>query len=527
MNKEITNNNNYPWDDIKIPLNNVKRNYKGQLIRPEMSAELYWAKDSNGFISLLFNYKDPIPKIDDLSVQVLSLKIEKSDNYYELKLFDLDHKDKFYNVCENIIELIYREQTVQNLSDELIIQIMHRRTKSWVDWLKKTKTDELSIDEQKGLIGEISILKNYMLNLELTPKEAVDSWKGYLGNPKDFQINKKGIESKATETTEKPQIKISNESQLSLLGYDDVFLFVINLVRTSSGYVGAFTLPSLINEVQAQLDQLDQDAYDLFYESLIQYGYHTDDEDKYDLLWIIDTTTIYEIVDDFPKIKNEELMDGISKVRYVIDLNECHDYKVTEEYFMNVFNSNTEIQDENLRMTAEDIKELIRTKTGEDNNIEYKSTFSRKIETKELKRKDDLKTAALKTITGFINTGGGTLLIGVDEKNLSIIGIEKDDYTDNDRFLQSLSIKIGNRIGKSFHDLLDIYLVPISPSKHVCVVKCLAGNDKNSKKMYHPAPLEVYEDEGEKRYAYYKRYPNSTAEMTGEVLGTFFVNWYR
>ena len=55
--------------------------------------------------------------------------------------------------------------------------------------------------------------------------------------------------------------------------------------------------------------------------------------------------------------------------------------------------------------------------------------------------------ACLKTIAAFLNTNGGTLLIGVANDG-RIVGIEQDGFSTSDRFLQHLSNKILSALGE-------------------------------------------------------------------------------
>jgi len=53
--------------------------------------------------------------------------------------------------------------------------------------------------------------------------------------------------------------------------------------------------------------------------------------------------------------------------------------------------------------------------------------------------------AALKTIAAFLNTEGGDLLIGVAE--LGIVGIEKDQLENDDKFMRHLAQVVRNGMG--------------------------------------------------------------------------------
>lgn len=76
-------------------------------------------------------------------------------------------------------------------------------------------------------------------------------------------------------------------------------------------------------------------------------------------------------------------------------------------------------------------------KEGEHQNLEFKSTFNYNV--REEKADKEMKFVIMKTISGFLNSDGGTLLIGVED-NGKIYGLKKDYSVnfrkDKDGFLQ-------------------------------------------------------------------------------------------
>jgi len=70
--------------------------------------------------------------------------------------------------------------------------------------------------------------------------------------------------------------------------------------------------------------------------------------------------------------------------------------------------------------SPEEVLELI--KKGESEKIEFKSTLRTNLYTKEIDKKIEL--SVLKTINAFLNSNGGTLLIGVNDKG-ELLGTEK------------------------------------------------------------------------------------------------------
>ncbi len=89
--------------------------------------------------------------------------------------------------------------------------------------------------------------------------------------------------------------------------------------------------------------------------------------------------------------------------------------------------------------------ELIRG--GESDRVEFKSSLRWNFHAE---RKDpQIEHASLKTIAAFMNSDGGTLLIGVDPTG-SVIGLEADGFPNADRLMLHLSNLIKDRIGTAF-----------------------------------------------------------------------------
>jgi len=81
---------------------------------------------------------------------------------------------------------------------------------------------------------------------------------------------------------------------------------------------------------------------------------------------------------------------------------------------------------------------------------------------------------SLKTIVAFLNTKGGTLVIGVKEKDniKEIVGIECDKFSSEDAYERHICQQVSNRIGTRFlSEFLSIEFEKIQ-GKIVCIIKC-------------------------------------------------------
>lgn len=119
---------------------------------------------------------------------------------------------------------------------------------------------------------------------------------------------------------------------------------------------------------------------------------------------------------------------------------------------------------------ADRIRGLIRQ--GETKKVEFKQSLSLdvKTQTKEVY----IETATLKTIVAFINSEGGTLLVGVaDDERIVGVNEEINKFHRNsmDNLLKHFKNRIKHRIGEEFYPYIDFHVSDISSCK-VLVVEC-------------------------------------------------------
>jgi hypothetical protein len=137
---------------------------------------------------------------------------------------------------------------------------------------------------------------------------------------------------------------------------------------------------------------------------------------------------------------------------------------------------------------------------GESDDLEFKSSF--RFDYRQQKVNKALESVIIKTLAGFMNTQGGSLLIGVADDG-SIVGLEADYNTlsrkDSDGYTQVLMSSIADKIGTPACKLVKI-LFHIHEGKEVCRIIVL------------PSPMPVYaKEDNEPRF--YIRTGSGTREM--------------
>ncbi len=105
---------------------------------------------------------------------------------------------------------------------------------------------------------------------------------------------------------------------------------------------------------------------------------------------------------------------------------------------------------------------------GEGHDIEFKSTL--RWDLRAGKTNNQVERACLKTISAFLNSNGGILLIGVRDDG-SLEGIESDRFTNTDKFLLHLWTLIRTSFGTDVSPNIQATLEAVE-GKTVCSVKC-------------------------------------------------------
>ena len=135
---------------------------------------------------------------------------------------------------------------------------------------------------------------------------------------------------------------------------------------------------------------------------------------------------------------------------------------------------------------------------GENGAVEFKSTLRTNLHTGQTDER--MQLSVLKTIAGFLNNRGGTLLIGVSDDG-SALGLAADNFQNDDKMGLHLISLVKDRIG-------DVYLPYVHPHFQdqdgvtVLAVRCEAG----------PRPAFVKDGLAQR---FFVRGGNSTAELAG------------
>lgn len=145
------------------------------------------------------------------------------------------------------------------------------------------------------------------------------------------------------------------------------------------------------------------------------------------------------------------------------------------------------------------ISELVQI--GESDAIEFKSTLRTNLHTKE--KDSRMEFACLKTIAGFLNRDGGTLVIGVSDDG-EPLGLAEDDFASEDKMNLHFANLTNTKIGPQF----SMYISPRFEDykdNRAYVIQCQASR----------SPVYLKDSGVEK---FYVRTGASTSELTGQQM---------
>ncbi|MDE5417617.1 ATP-binding protein [Labilibaculum sp. DW002] len=140
-------------------------------------------------------------------------------------------------------------------------------------------------------------------------------------------------------------------------------------------------------------------------------------------------------------------------------------------------------------------------KEGESEFVEFKSSLRH--DYRQVKTNKNLEMVIMKSIAGFLNAKGGTLLIGVNDFG-ELLGLDNDYFSlkknDKDGFQQRLITLVSNTFGKNICALLNISFHNIN-KKEICIV------------VIQPSMRPIYLNENS-RTIFYLRTGNITNPLT-------------
>lgn len=255
-------------------------------------------------------------------VEIYTLDNEKSNKIeFYIYLLDNDLKDIFSLFIQNILDEVKNNST----EDEAVKTTLQLVSK-WKKLFDKINFNGLSLEQQKGLIGELLFL-NSLFDHERSISNALNSWTSTEQDfqSKDFNLGLVGVEVKFT-SSKHPRIKVSNERQLDSENFRKLFLI---LYTSSAVKDNGISLNSIVEQIRSRITNLEE--LSLFNAKLQLNGYFDEDKVHYGRMYSLTKTYVFNVSSEFPKIVKNQLPIGIYETAYSIEISAAENFIVQFE----------------------------------------------------------------------------------------------------------------------------------------------------------------------------------------------------
>ena len=292
-------------------------------------------KSPDGFYGIAFSFSQdikldisPFSNLSEIEVSLFKDNSFPDSKFLLIQLLDRGDRvrDIFATICGNIAN------TILSISSERdAVKLVISQMRKWQDLFSKKLKNTLSIQEQQGLYGELSFLLKLICS-SMDKVCSVESWVGPNMAPQDFQSEAWAVEVKTIAGNRFPNVSINGELQLDETSIEKLFLYnlVVEVVPNNGK-----NLPELVGDLRNLLSQ-NTIALNLFDNKLIYYGYFDIDANSYkERRYHIRKENYYLVQGEFPRIKKDDLLLGVSDVKYTITLAVSNENIIEESDVLN------------------------------------------------------------------------------------------------------------------------------------------------------------------------------------------------
>lgn len=301
--------NNTPWTGLEAGKIDTRR------VDASGRWNFFWAVMPRADVALVLRLSElpnPIPDLPKLKNLEIRFQTLPGGPILYIRLKDSAQIELFETLCRDVVAAGEPAETEAEALERAV-----GRTFRWHYLLRGGRLDVLSEEAQKGLIGEIEVLK--LLIEQLGAKTALAAWTGPSGAPKDFELKADCIEVKARRAASQPFVKITNEHQLADVPDHRIWLAVLAVDQVQHPHGN--TLSEHVAEVTSVLEQNEPAA-------ILEWNLHLADvgfdplHDYSPWRWITAEPEFHSVSEGFPRITSPVPL-GVSSVSYALALSAC------------------------------------------------------------------------------------------------------------------------------------------------------------------------------------------------------------
>lgn len=279
----------------------------------------FWAVMPRADVALVLQLSDlpkPVPDLPKLRNLEVRFQTLPGGPILYIRLRDSAQIELFETLCRDVMAAGEKAETEAEALERAL-----GRTFRWHYLLRGGRPEVLTEEAQKGLIGELEILKRLIADLGV--KEALSAWTGPSGAPKDFELLENCIEVKARRGASQPYVKISSEHQLADVPRRRLWLAVLAVDKVHHPH--GRTLTEYVADVAAMLDREEPAAIIDWERDLGEVGYDSQ-HDYSPWRWIASEPEFYAVTDGFPRITAPVPL-GVTNVTHALALSACTPFR--------------------------------------------------------------------------------------------------------------------------------------------------------------------------------------------------------
>lgn len=305
--------NDTPWSGLEAGKVDTRR------VSASARWSWFWAVMPRADVALVLQLDDlpkPAPDLPKLRSLEIRFQTLPGGPILYIRLKDNAQLELFETLCRDVMAAGELAETEVEALERAI-----GRTFRWHYLLRGGKLEMLSEEAQKGLIGEIEVLK--LLIGTVGTRAALAAWTGPSGAPKDFELKANCIEVKARRGASQPFVKITNEHQLADVPDRRLWLAVLAVDKVQPPH--GHTLTEYVSGVTELLERTEPSAImdwdlhqaDAGFDSLHDYSAWR---------WIVSVPDFHAVTENFPRIAAPVPL-GVSSVSYALALSACTPFR--------------------------------------------------------------------------------------------------------------------------------------------------------------------------------------------------------
>lgn len=269
----------------------------------------------------------PLPQTNGFEASIRYLGDEE-ENY--LSLFLIVKKTQFHDLFVSLIKNILVH--LDPLDTEHSVEIIILRLLKWQKFLERFHFEGLGEEAQRGLFGELFFL-NRILEVGVNSKIVINAWKGPEKTVHDFIFEECSLEVKTSISKQHQKVYISSERQLDNSQSGELYLCHFSLDNQSAQGCSLNQIVRIVRE-EIKTSPL---VSELFEDKLFEAGYLDVHSERYENpTYSIREYNLFKVSQGFPRIIENDLIEGVGDVKYSIMISQCKQYLVSENAVLNM-----------------------------------------------------------------------------------------------------------------------------------------------------------------------------------------------